>query len=203
MSQDKATRTIRIRVEKESSNPTRPYRLQSFEISAQVAQIVIEADYTQRCQSFDDPDSVERRDLGDIFWHEVSKPEYNRAKQWVRNTTGNPGSSEDAGFIESSLTSSGLSLHDPRRASNNADPMSTVRGWSGVSQAPSVVEEEAESSYIWDAIRSLPERECQVLVAVKIQGFTQVETARFMGVSQPMVGRIFKRAIARLEGMLR
>ncbi|WP_198928958.1 sigma-70 family RNA polymerase sigma factor, partial [Boudabousia liubingyangii] len=173
MSQDKTGRqSITIRFEKDSFHPSRPYREQAFEISADEAEIIIENDYTMRLNQAEDPEVVERREVDEIFKEEISKPEYNQAKKWVRNTTGNP-THEEESLIETEVDSHGyLAGH------GNPDP----------------VVESLYGSRIWDAIRALPERERLVLVAVKIQGYTQSEAASFLGVSQPMVGRILKRA---------
>ncbi|MBM7051022.1 sigma-70 family RNA polymerase sigma factor [Rothia sp. ZJ1223] len=181
MSQDNTGRQpITIRFEKDSFHPSRTYREQTFEISADEAEIIIENDYNHRLHTADNPDGVQRRAVAEIFKEEISKPEYNQAKKWVRNTTGNP-THEEESLIETEVDSHGyLAGH------GNTDP----------------VIESLFGSRIWDAIDALPERERLVLVAVKIQGYTQSEVARFLGVSQPMVNRILKRAIARLEAQL-
>ncbi|WP_067783097.1 sigma-70 family RNA polymerase sigma factor [Actinomyces vulturis] len=172
--------SITIRFEKDSFHPARPYREQTFEISADEAEIIIGNDYTQRRCAGEGFEPVRRRDLSDIMWSEVSGPEYNHAKQWVRNTTGNPTHEEE------SLLETGVDSHGYLVGHGNPDP----------------VIESLFGSRIWDAIDALPERERMVLVAVKIQGYTQSEAASFLGVSQPMVNRILKRAIARLEAQL-
>ncbi|MCD4549140.1 sigma-70 family RNA polymerase sigma factor [Schaalia sp. lx-260] len=194
--------SITIRFEKDSFHPARPYREQTFEISADEAEIIIENDYTQRRNQAEDPDAVERREIDEIFKEEISKPEYNQAKKWVRNTAGNPGSEDKPGFIETSLTSGGDVLRGSNRVTSGENTGDGPRAKLALTSVESPVEESLATSHLWDAIRALPERERMVLVAVKIQGYTQSEVAKFLGVSQPMVNRILKRAIACLEAQL-
>ncbi len=53
-----------------------------------------------------------------------------------------------------------------------------------------------------EAVRSLPEREQQVVALRYFRGLTQDKTARILGVSQVQVSRIERKAVARLRELL-
>ncbi|MGQ4533408.1 sigma factor-like helix-turn-helix DNA-binding protein [Dermabacteraceae bacterium P13138] len=180
------TRRLRLRFERDNSTERYPCQEYTVEVTTDEINVMVETDYQQRLTAADDPNLVERRDPNMILELEVGRVEYNNAKSHHRNTlfrASNPrDEAERVSVIETGLSTDGYLAENDTLA----DPADV---WVG-------------ELNIWDAINSLTERECAVLVAVKIQGYTQSEVAKFLGVSQPMVNRILKRAIARLEAQL-
>lgn len=180
-------RTLTVRIERTDSTESRPCYYLDFEVREDELNVMVERDYHFRLADADDPESVQRRDAREILIEEINKPEYNQAKRHHRNTTYRASTSRDEtepiSIVESELSSDGYlagttALADPADA------------WVG-------------ELTVWDAMNSLSERERAVLVAVKLDGFTQSEVAAQLGVSQPMVAKILKRATTKLEAILR
>lgn len=63
-------------------------------------------------------------------------------------------------------------------------------------------EQVVENLVLHQALRSLPEQECKVLLLRYYKGMTQSRVARVIGVSQVQVSRIERRAVERLRQML-
>ncbi|TRX47075.1 sigma-70 family RNA polymerase sigma factor [Corynebacterium guaraldiae] len=181
------TRTLKVRFERDNSTERYPCEYYTVEVSADEVAVMVEKDYQQRAATAEEPSVVERRDPNVILELEVVRREYNNAKSHYRNTTYRASTPRDetapVSVIESELSTDGyLAGHTAL-----ADP---ADDWTGVLA-------------IWDAINSLQERERDVLIAVKLHGLTQSEVATQLGVSQPMVAKILKCAVAKLEAMLR
>ncbi|WP_406713309.1 sigma-70 family RNA polymerase sigma factor [Trueperella pyogenes] len=179
------TQHLTVRFERDDSTERFPCSTYSVHVTPGEVAVMVERDYEQRLAVADDPASVERRDPNEILEHEVGRVEYNAAKSHFRNTTYRACTPRDAdepvSVIEGELTADGY------LASNGvADP---ADAWAGEMR-------------IWDAINSLPERDRNVLVDVKLNGFTQAEVAAKYGVTQPMVNKILKRATTVLKEKL-
>ncbi len=178
-------RTLTVRFERNDSTERFPCREYSVQVSQDEVTAMVERDYQQRLAAADDPKLVARRDPSVILDHEVGRVEYNAAKSHLRNTTYRASTPRDAeepvSVIDGELRADGYLAGD-----GSADP---ADAWVG------------EMS-IWDAINSLSERERAVLVAVKLDGFTQAEVAKKYGISQPMINKILKRATTTLKEKL-
>ena len=74
--------------------------------------------------------------------------------------------------------------------------LESVLGTDGMEEG--IVEREA----LRTAVRSLPDRERQVVLLRYFRGFTQDQTARALGVSQVQISRIERRAVGRLRELL-
>ena len=74
--------------------------------------------------------------------------------------------------------------------------LESVLGTEGMEEG--IVEREALRA----AVRSLPDRERQVIVLRYFRGLTQDKTARIMGVSQVQISRVEKKAMAYLRRRL-
>lgn len=179
------TQHLTVRFERYDSIVRYPCREYSVQVTADEIAVMVERDYQQRLATADDPTIVERRDPNKILEHEVGRIEYNNAKSHLRNTTYRASTPRDAeepvSVIEGELTADGYLA-----STSCSDPADV---WAGVMT-------------ITDAINSLSERDRNVLIDVKIDGFTQGEVAKKYGVSQPMINKILKRAIAELEEKL-
>ncbi|WP_341827347.1 sigma-70 family RNA polymerase sigma factor [Trueperella pyogenes] len=177
--------TLTVRFERDNSSERYPCRDYSVQVTAEEIAVMVERDYQPRLATAEDPALVERRDPNMILEHEVGRVEYSNAKSYLRNTTYRASTPRDAeelvSVIEGELTADGY------LASNSSVDPADV--WVGVMR-------------IWDAINSLSERDRNVLVDVRLNGFTQAEVAKRCGVSQPMINKILKRAIAELEEKL-
>ncbi|WP_124053956.1 sigma-70 family RNA polymerase sigma factor [Arcanobacterium ihumii] len=184
---DNETCELTLRFERNNSTERYPCQYYTVEVSADEVAVMVERDFEQRLATAEDPGLVERRDPGTILDGEVGRVEYNQAKRHHRNTAYQASTPRDEtepiSVIESELSADGY-LAGRTALADPADD------WTG-------------ALAIWDAINSLQERERDVLVAVKLDGFTQAEVAAQLGVSQPMVAKILKRAITKLEAMLR
>lgn len=179
-------RTLTVRIERNNSTERYPCQEYAFELTGSEVTVMVERDYHLRLADADDPESVQRRDAREILIEEINKPEYNQAKRHHRNTTYRASTlredSDPISIVESELSADGYLSGD-----GLADP---ADAWVG-------------ELTVWDAINTLSDRERDVLVAVKLDGFTQSEVAAQLGVSQPMVAKILKRATTKLEAMLR
>ncbi len=178
---------LTVRFERNDSTERYPCREYTVEVAAEEVAVMVDIDYQQRSATVEDPSVVERRDPNEILEHEIGGVEYNQAKSYHRNTVfraSTPrGETEPVSVIESELSADGYLAG----STTLADP---ADAWVG-------------ELTVWDAMNSLSERERAVLVAVKLDGFTQSEVAAQLGVSQPMVAKILKRATTKLEAMLR
>jgi len=56
---------------------------------------------------------------------------------------------------------------------------------------------------LWEAVRSLPDRERQTVALRYLRGLTQEKTARVLGVSQVQVSRLERKAVERLRELLK
>lgn len=179
------TQHLTVRFEREDSIVRYPCREYSVQVTADEIAVMVERDYQQRLATAGDPTIVERRDPSKILEHEVGRIEYNNAKSHLRNTTYRASTPRDAeepvSVIEGELTCDGYLAGDG--VSDPAD------AWMGEIR-------------IWDAINSLPERDRDVLVDVRLNGFTQAEVATKYGVSQPMINKILRRATTALKEKL-
>ncbi|WFN90840.1 sigma-70 family RNA polymerase sigma factor [Arcanobacterium wilhelmae] len=170
-------RTLTVRFEREDSTERFPSSRYSVQVTQDEVDVMVKCDYVQRLAVADDPASVERRDPNEILEQEVARPEYNAAKSHFRNTTYRATTPRDAeepvSVIEGELTSDGYLVSE-----DSSDP---ADAWVGEIR-------------IWDAINSLPERDRNVLVDVRLNGFTQAEVAAKYGVTQPVIFKILRRA---------
>lgn len=164
--------TLTVRFERDNSSERYPCREYSVQVTADEVAVMVERDYQERLATAEDPALVERRDPNTILEHEVARVEYNNAKSHLRNTTYRDSTPRDAdtpvSVVEGELSADGylasISCSDP------ADV------WVGEMK-------------VWDAINSLSERDRNVLIDVKLNGFTQAEIAKKYGVSQPMINK--------------
>lgn len=77
---------VQIRYEKQKFDVKKPAEYVEVEASDGEVVSMIEADYRQRRDMAQSLELVQRRSIEEIVREEINKPEYNQAKQWVRNT---------------------------------------------------------------------------------------------------------------------
>lgn len=180
-------RTTTVRFERNDSTERFPMGYYTVEIADDEFDVMIDTDYQQRRAAAEDPESVQRRSPEVIIDDLVGRVEYNQAKSHHRNTTFRASTPRDESqpisVVKSELSADGYLAG----SATLADP---ADAWVG-------------ELTVWDAINLLSERERTVLVAVKLDGFTQSEVANQLNVSQPMVAKILKHATTKLEAMLR
>ena len=93
---------VQIRYEKQKFDVKKPAEYVEVEVSDGEVVSMIEADYRQRRDMVQSLELVQRRSIEEIVREEINKPEYNQAKQWVRNT--------DSGIRPTSCSNSSHSI---------------------------------------------------------------------------------------------
>lgn len=147
-------------------------------IRADEAEVVVERDWVLRCEAADDPASVERRSVQEIF-KELSKDEYNNAKKHLRHTSYRSASGTDS-EVETSLVEVASSTG--------------VSGFASAGDWVDPTESWVMSARVHEVLADLDPIDRFVLIGICLEGYTQMEMASVLGVSQPMVQKRLKRA---------
>lgn len=150
---------------------------QTYYISANEAEIMVERDLELRRRDADDPEHVEPRNIDEIV-DELGKHDYNNAKQHLRNTTYRSVSARD--------DDDELSVVDVAVSHEGEDPADS---W-------------ATAGMVREALASLDPKDRLVVVGIHMHGYTQSQIARVLGVSQPAVAKRLKKAEACLRELL-
>lgn len=164
---------VKIRFEKQEFDPKEPDEYVEFEVGDGEVVSMIEVDYQQRCNAAEHPENVARRSVEEIFREEINKPEYNNAKQWVRNTA--------SGWR--SVSSGGGSVFDELidqygHGDVLSDPFEAVDG----------------CLVIVNAIEGLDERERFVLIENRFKKVTLSEIGAVLGVTRERVSQLLRSA---------
>lgn len=143
---------------------------QSYYITADEAEIMVERDYQQRKHEAENPAAVSRRSVHDIF-KELGNLDYNNAKKHLRNT-----------WFEAA----------PRNFAEDdqAEQVSIVETASDDIYEPSD-EWDAEIQYR-DFLTSLDQVDRAIVIG-KRMGYCQSDIARRVGISQPAVAKRLKK----------
>lgn len=147
-----------------------PVRHQTYYITADEAEIMVERDYQLRLDGAENPASVSRRGVQDIF-KELGNLDYNNAKQHLRNTRFE---AAPRNFAED----------DP------AEQVSIVETASDDIYEPSD-EWDVEIQYR-DFLASLDQVDRAIVIG-KRMGYGQSKIARKVGISQPAVAKRLKK----------
>lgn len=173
-------RTIKIQLKHErieGISERYPTSSATYFITADKAEIVVERDLELRRQEAADPEMVERRSIHEIC-DDLSKHDYNNAKQHLRNTAYRSVSARD--------DDDDLSVVDVAVSHEGEDP---ADAW-------------ATAEMVREALASLDPKDRLVVAGIHLHGFTQSQIARVLGVSQPAVAKRLKKAEARLRELL-
>ncbi|CAB1016682.1 sigma-70 family RNA polymerase sigma factor [Corynebacterium diphtheriae] len=149
----------------------------TYFITADKAEIMVERDLELRRQEAADPEMVERRSIHEIC-DDLSKHDYNNAKQHLRNTAYRSASARDD---DDDLSVVGVTV-----SHEGEDP---ADAW-------------ATAGMVREALASLDPKDRLVVVGIHMHGYTQSQIARFLDVSQPAVAKRLKKAEARLRALL-
>ncbi|WP_461168545.1 sigma-70 family RNA polymerase sigma factor [Trueperella pyogenes] len=169
---------IQLRFERtEGVSERYPTSSATYFITADKAEIMVERDLELRRQEAADPGQVERRNIHEIC-DELSKHDYNNAKQRLRNTTYRSVSARD--------DDDELSVVDAAVSHEGEDPAAS---W-------------ATAEMVREALASLDPKDRLVVVGIHMHGYTQSQIARVLGISQPAVAKRLKKAEARLRELL-
>lgn len=166
----KQPNTIKIVFQHErTENITERYPTTSttYYITADEANIVIEQDYQQRLTQAENPDEVTRRSVDAIF-DELSKQDYNNAKQHLRHTTYKSATARD----------------DEEELSSIETTPSTA--------AQATPEDWDTNLLLKDILASLDPIDRTITIG-RLQGYGQSEIARQVGISQPAVNKRLKK----------
>lgn len=189
-------RTIKIQLKQEHTegiSERYPTTSVTYLITAREAQIMVERDLHLRRQEVADPEMVERRSIHEIC-DDLSKHDYNNAKQHLRNTAYRSVSAKDDEDEISVIDAVASSMEDPRS-----------RVWTG----RRAEYEQLRPDKAWvtqlevrEALASLDPKDRLVVVGTHMHGYTQSQIARVLGMSQPAVAKRLKKAEARLRALL-
>jgi len=178
MATEPITAKIQLNFERaEGISERYPTSSATFYITADKAEIMVERDLHLRRQEAADPEQVERRSILEIC-DDLSKHDYNNAKQHLRNTAYRSVSAKDDD-VE-------LSVVDVAVSHEGEDP---AEAW-------------ATAETVREALASLDPKDRLVVVGIHIHGYTQSQIARVLGMSQPAVAKRLKKAEARLRELL-
>ncbi|HCG2965525.1 sigma-70 family RNA polymerase sigma factor [Corynebacterium striatum] len=165
----------------------------TYFITADKAEIMVERDLELRRQEAADPEMVERRSIHEIC-DDLSKHDYNNAKQHLRNTIYRSVSAKDDDDEIPVIDAVASSTEDPRS-----------RVWTGRREEY----ERLRPDKAWvtqlevrEALASLDPKDRLVVVGIHMHGYTQSQIARVLGISQPAVAKRLKKAEARLRELL-
>lgn len=139
----------------------------TYYITADEANIVIEQDYQQRLTQAENPGEVTRRSVEAIF-DELSKLDYNNAKQHLRHTTYRSATARD----------------DEEELSIIETTPSTA--------AHATPEDWDTNLLLKDILASLDPIDRTIIIG-RLQGYGQSEIARRVGISQPAVNKRLKK----------
>lgn len=139
----------------------------TYYITADEANIVVERDYQQRLEAADTPGEVTRRPVEEIF-DELSKQDYNNAKQHLRNT----------GYRSVSA--------------REDDEELSIIDTTASSAAYATAEEWDTNLLIKDLLASLDSTDRAIIIG-RLQGYGQTDIARQIGISQPAVNKRLKK----------
>ncbi|OIR40522.1 RNA polymerase subunit sigma-70 [Corynebacterium sp. NML140438] len=149
----------------------------TYYITADQAEIMIERDLELRRQEAEEPQQVKRRCIYEIC-DELSKRDYNNARQQLRNTTYRSVAAKD--------DDEELSIVDVAVSNEGMDP---AENW-------------VTSDVVRQALDQLDAKERMILVGVRMHGYTQAQIAKALGISQPAVAKRLKKAETRLRELL-
>ncbi|MGK2351621.1 sigma-70 family RNA polymerase sigma factor [Cutibacterium sp. V947] len=178
MATEPKTIKIQLRFERtEGVSERYPTSSATYFITADKAEIMVERDLELRRQEAADPGQVERRSIHEIC-DELSKHDYNNAKQHLRNTTYRSVSARD--------DDDELSVVDVAVSHEGEDPADS---W-------------ATAEMVREALASLDPKDRLVVFGIHMHGYTQSQIARVLGISQPAVAKRLKKTEARLRELL-
>jgi DNA-directed RNA polymerase specialized sigma subunit len=145
---------------------------QTYYISANEAEIMVERDLELRRRDTDDPEHVEPRNIDEIV-DELGKHDYNNAKQHLRNTTYRSVSARD--------DDDELSVVDVAVSHEGEDPADS---W-------------ATAGMVREALASLDPKDRLVVVGIHMHGYTQSQIARVLGALRTSGGGRARRVSSR------
>lgn len=188
--------TVAVRFERQrGAKESNVDYFETFTFSVEEAERMVAVDLALRQAEAEDPSSVKARSVEAIIREEHNKPEYNQAKRFYRNT----------GYVGVASTE----IQEEEPASGVRQQQEVIAGSQrvgGVFLSAGPVSPEADwdkSIIVRESLARLPERDRQVLLAKAHEGYTEREIAAQLGISQPRVNAIYRRARATLLEILR
>lgn len=168
---------VQIRYEKQKFDVKKPAEYMEVEVSDGEVVSMIEADYRQRRDATQSPELVRRRSIEEIIREEINKPEYNQAKQWVRNTDS---------CWRAPLAGGG----------NIFDELVDQHGHMGVFADP--FDDVDTRLTIESALAGLDERERFIVIQNRLNQVPLTVVAAELGITQPRASQLLKSARAKI-----
>lgn len=207
--------TVKVRYEYQRGGTEHfPCYYECYKLTEDEAATMIEADLRIRREASDDPDSVQPRSIELIFQEEIGKPEYNHAHRFYRHasdsgvdTSDGPAPDKESGKPRGKYVRPTAGTMTKAKAKSKAKGRSEGQGTRKAKEPDTVPFVDPTSEWdqhiaIKDALAKLEPRERKVLFDLYMQGFTQRQLASELGITQPRVAVIAKKAKERLAMIL-